>query len=269
MVNRAIQVNDASSLAQIGQYTIQFQPQYQRVAVHRLEILRGGGSAAERTERHRYPSNARPGSRAASGSGAVTAVMLIPDARRRHPAHRSQRDRRQPGVRRPVRRLASWDQTERTEHRRVVRSRRPAARSFGACTATTAPRVRPDETRRRPARPDLRGARARRPDPESQIPADTFRPASSSSPSTNPGPTWFAGRPGSEGQPAAGGARPVIASPAPAARPGPPCCGGAALGRRRCATSASRSARFSHRPHPPARGGAAPLRRPQATRPFC
>ena len=74
LVNRAIQVNDASSLAQIGQYTIQFVPQYQRVAVHRLEILRGG-EVLDRTE----PAQVRflereTGLESGVYSGAVTAV---------------------------------------------------------------------------------------------------------------------------------------------------------------------------------------------------
>lgn len=41
-VHRAIEVNEASALAQVGQYGIAFQPEYQRVELHRLRIYRNG-----------------------------------------------------------------------------------------------------------------------------------------------------------------------------------------------------------------------------------
>lgn len=175
LVNRAIQVNDASSLAQIGQYTIQFVPQYQRVAVHRLEILRGG-EVLERTEQAQVRFLEREtGLESGVYSGAVTAVMLIPDVRvgdTLHIVYSVTGDN--PVFAARFADSASWDQTEPTEHRRVVllapASRKIAWRMHGDYRAA---RVRPDETRRGDLRVltfEERGLEGL--DPEAQIPAD-------------------------------------------------------------------------------------------------
>jgi TPR repeat protein/transglutaminase-like putative cysteine protease len=42
LVNQAIQVNDPSALAAIGQYAIDYAPGYQKLTLHRVAILRGG-----------------------------------------------------------------------------------------------------------------------------------------------------------------------------------------------------------------------------------
>lgn len=42
LYSRAIQVNDPGSLAEIGQYSIQFAPAYQKVLLHRLAVVRDG-----------------------------------------------------------------------------------------------------------------------------------------------------------------------------------------------------------------------------------
>lgn len=42
LVNQALQVNDASALSMIGQYSIRYHPDYQKLTLHRIAILRGG-----------------------------------------------------------------------------------------------------------------------------------------------------------------------------------------------------------------------------------
>lgn len=41
LVNRAVQVNSSSRLSEIGQFSIEFMPAYQKVILHRIAILRG------------------------------------------------------------------------------------------------------------------------------------------------------------------------------------------------------------------------------------
>jgi TPR repeat protein/transglutaminase-like putative cysteine protease len=42
LVNQALQVNDASALSAIGQFSITYHPDYQKLILHRIAILRGG-----------------------------------------------------------------------------------------------------------------------------------------------------------------------------------------------------------------------------------
>jgi len=42
LINQAIQVNDPSALAAIGQFSIDYHPAYQKLSLHRIAILRGG-----------------------------------------------------------------------------------------------------------------------------------------------------------------------------------------------------------------------------------
>lgn len=41
LVNRAVQVNSSSRLSEIGQFSIEFKPAYQKLVIHRIAILRG------------------------------------------------------------------------------------------------------------------------------------------------------------------------------------------------------------------------------------
>lgn len=149
LVNRAIQVNDASSLAQIGQYTIQFVPQYQQVALHRLEILRGS-EVLERTEQAQVRFLEREtGLESGVYSGAVTAVMLLPDVRvgdTLRVVYSVSGDN--PVFSAKFSDTASWDQPEPIERRRVTllspAARRIEWRMHGDYSAV---RVRPEETR--------------------------------------------------------------------------------------------------------------------------
>jgi len=81
LVSRALQVNDASALSQVGQYPLYFVPAYQRVRLHAVRLLRGG-QVLDRTA----SANLRFLDREHSleqgiYSGMVTAVLLLDDVR--------------------------------------------------------------------------------------------------------------------------------------------------------------------------------------------
>jgi lipoprotein NlpI len=85
-VHRAEQVNDAGALSQIGQVSVQFNPQYQRLLLHRVQILRedagDGGEAID----HTWSAEVRFLQRESAleqgiVSGVVTATMVLSDVR--------------------------------------------------------------------------------------------------------------------------------------------------------------------------------------------
>ncbi len=80
-IERAVQVNDSSALARIGQYPIQFVPQYQKLRLHTLQILRGS-EVLDRTASANIRFLQREvGLESGMYSGAVTASLLIDDVR--------------------------------------------------------------------------------------------------------------------------------------------------------------------------------------------
>ncbi|MFN0184338.1 MAG: DUF3857 domain-containing protein [Aquabacterium sp.] len=81
LVNRAEQVNDASALSEIGQPQIHFNPQFQRLLLHRVLVIRG-----EQTMDHTAHAKVRflqreSGLEHGVYSGVVTAAMVLPDVR--------------------------------------------------------------------------------------------------------------------------------------------------------------------------------------------
>lgn len=80
-VNRAIQVNDSAALGQIGQYPIEFNPQYQHLTLHRLRLIRAD-QCIDVLERATVKFIQREAA-LESGifSGRVTALILTPDIR--------------------------------------------------------------------------------------------------------------------------------------------------------------------------------------------
>ncbi|MFA9438292.1 DUF3857 domain-containing protein [Uliginosibacterium sp. sgz301328] len=81
LVHRAWQVNDASALGYLGQYSIAFQPDYQQLVLHRLTIIRSGQSIDKlATVQVRF---VRPQQEADNSivSGWVSAVVLSDDIR--------------------------------------------------------------------------------------------------------------------------------------------------------------------------------------------
>lgn len=81
VVNRAEQVNEASALSEIGQPQLQFNPQYQRLFLHRVHVIRG----SEVTD-HTATAKVRflqreSGLEQGVYSGVITATMVLPDVR--------------------------------------------------------------------------------------------------------------------------------------------------------------------------------------------
>lgn len=80
-VNRAIQVNDGSVLAAVGQLTLEFVPQYQKLHLHSVRILRGG-QVLDQTQRGQVRFLQRElGLENGIYSGTVVAVLLVSDLR--------------------------------------------------------------------------------------------------------------------------------------------------------------------------------------------
>ncbi|MFT3953719.1 MAG: DUF3857 domain-containing protein [Piscinibacter sp.] len=175
LVNRAVQVNDNSSLAAIGQYTIQFVPQYQKLRLHTLRLLRGDESLDRMAQVQMRFLERETGLEGGVYSGAVTAVLLLADVRvgdtlqivysivGENPVFGS-----------TYADSASWDQLEPTELRRVTllapADRRLDWRMFGDYRSG---RIRPTETMRgnlRVLQFEERGLDGV--EPESHIPGD-------------------------------------------------------------------------------------------------
>ena len=80
-VERALQVNDSAALARIGQFPIHFVPQYQKVRLHAVRVLRGE-QVLERTASTQIRFLQREaGLENGIYSGTVTASLLIEDVR--------------------------------------------------------------------------------------------------------------------------------------------------------------------------------------------
>jgi len=81
LVNVAQQVNDASALGQIGQIAMQFIPQYQRLTLHKVEILRGTESIDHTATAQVRFLQREAGLEQGIYSGVITASLLLPDVR--------------------------------------------------------------------------------------------------------------------------------------------------------------------------------------------
>jgi len=81
LVNRALQVNDAGALAQIGQYPLYFVPQYQRIRLHRVGIVRDGRELDRSAQVSVRFLERESGLESGIYSGMVTAVLLLEDVR--------------------------------------------------------------------------------------------------------------------------------------------------------------------------------------------
>ncbi len=120
-VSRAIQVNDPAALGRIGQYPLHFVPQYQRIRLHAVRIIRGTESI-DHTQKVDVRFLDRE-SRLEQGiySGVVTAVLLIDDVRvgdTLHVMHSTEGSN--PVFGSLYSEFAGWDQAEPVEHRRVT-----------------------------------------------------------------------------------------------------------------------------------------------------
>lgn len=119
-VHRAIQVNDSGALGQIGQYAIDFVPQYQHVTLHLLQLLRGKETIDVLSRASVRFIQREAGLENGIFSGTVTALLLIPDVRVGDTLHVSYtQEGRNPVFGRAYSDAASWDQPEPVELRHV------------------------------------------------------------------------------------------------------------------------------------------------------
>jgi transglutaminase-like putative cysteine protease len=81
LVHRAEQVNDAAALAQVGHVTIPFNPQYQRLLLHRLRVLRDGLATDHAATAPLQLLQREAGLEQGVMRGVVTATLLVPDLR--------------------------------------------------------------------------------------------------------------------------------------------------------------------------------------------
>lgn len=81
LIHRAVQVNDTSSLAAIGQFTIQFVPQYQKLRLHRVQLERNSVLLDRMQQVQLRFLERETGLEGGLYSGAVTAVLLLDDVR--------------------------------------------------------------------------------------------------------------------------------------------------------------------------------------------
>ena len=81
LVNVAQQVNDPSALGQIGQIAMQFIPQYQKLVLHKVQVLRGDQVIDQTTTAQVRFLQREAGLEQGIYSGVITASMLLADIR--------------------------------------------------------------------------------------------------------------------------------------------------------------------------------------------
>jgi tetratricopeptide (TPR) repeat protein len=148
LVNRAVQVNESSALGTIGQYPLHFAPQYQKLSLHSLRILRGN-EVIDRTREAGVRFLERE-TNLESGvyAGLVTAMLLIEDVRVGDTLHIVySTEGSNPVFGSMFSESMSWDQSEPTELRRVTvrfdAQRKLTWKLHGDYRGTS---VRPEET---------------------------------------------------------------------------------------------------------------------------
>ncbi|MED5620158.1 DUF3857 domain-containing protein [Ideonella sp. BN130291] len=81
LVNRAEQVDDAGALSQIGQIALHFNPEYQRLLLHRVAIVREGAAIDHTSNVPVRFLQREAGLEQGVVSGVTTASMVLPDVR--------------------------------------------------------------------------------------------------------------------------------------------------------------------------------------------
>jgi hypothetical protein len=79
--HRAIQVNESSALSEIGQYSIAFQPDYQRIELHWLKVHRAGEVIDKLDDASLRFYHAEQSANQGIYSGSITAVVISQDLR--------------------------------------------------------------------------------------------------------------------------------------------------------------------------------------------
>ncbi|MED5618529.1 DUF3857 domain-containing protein [Ideonella sp. BN130291] len=121
LVSRALQVNDAAELAQIGQYPLYFVPQYQRIHLHSARLLRGNQVLDRTREASVRFLDRESGLESGIYSGMVTAVLLFEDVRVGDTLHLVYTlEGRNPALGPRYSHSISWDHAEPVELRRAT-----------------------------------------------------------------------------------------------------------------------------------------------------
>jgi transglutaminase-like putative cysteine protease/lipoprotein NlpI len=121
LVSRALQVNDASELAQIGQYALYFVPQYQRIRLHAARILRNGQVLDRTREASVRFLERESGLENGIYSGMVTAVLFFDDVRVGDTLHLVYTlEGRNPVLGRRYSHTVQWDHADPVELRRAT-----------------------------------------------------------------------------------------------------------------------------------------------------
>ena len=81
LVNRAEQVDDAGALSQIGQVALHFNPQYQRLLLHRVAIVRDGDAVDHTADAPVRFLQREAGLEQGVVSGVITVSIVLPDVR--------------------------------------------------------------------------------------------------------------------------------------------------------------------------------------------
>lgn len=81
VVHRALVANDATALAQVGQFPIGLQPDFQRVELHWLKVWRNGQASDKLREATVRFYHSERGAEQGLYTGSVTAVVITPDLR--------------------------------------------------------------------------------------------------------------------------------------------------------------------------------------------
>lgn len=120
-VHRAMQANSPGAVAELGRYSIEFVPAYQKLTLHTLRIIRGGATIDKLATARVTFLQREAGLEQGMYSGVVTASILVDDVRVGDVfdvAYTTEGENPVYGNR--YYQIASWDQPARTELRRVT-----------------------------------------------------------------------------------------------------------------------------------------------------
>jgi lipoprotein NlpI len=147
LVHRATQVNDKTSLGVIGQYPLHFVPQYQKLHLHSVQILRGTETIDRTAGVNVRFLERETGLESGVYSGTVTAMLLLEDVRVGDTLRIIYSvEGHNPVFGQAYSDTASWDQGEATELRRVTLLYTPPRRIDWRLHGDHRPtRIRPEE----------------------------------------------------------------------------------------------------------------------------
>lgn len=120
-VNRAIQVNESTHLQRIGQFSMQFAPDYQKLRIHSIRIHRAADVIDKTTAASIRFLDRETGLASGIYSGIITAVVLLDDVRVGDVLHLAYSiEGANPVFDGRISDYASWDVSDPVDHRRVT-----------------------------------------------------------------------------------------------------------------------------------------------------